>query len=161
MEYIKYLVGEQRNQDYKFNKEDFSQKHELNKKSLKIPFDEYANQEHDAIKTVANDIIERFDYRDVVSHIDQPAAVVKYNSNPKYFYFQVCQKDSDLAIPLLAKVVNKQLSLMNYQLSLGHVRAFVRTFDFMSDFVNRFLFKNCGLTDAHLEILLTNCSKLD
>jgi len=59
------------------------------------------------------------------------------------------------------KVVNKQLSLMNYQLSLGHVRAFVRTFDFMSDFVNRFLFKNCGLTDAHLEILLTNCSKLD
>ena len=43
---------------------------------------------------------------------------------------------------------------MNYQLSLGHVKAFVRTFDFNKEFVSRFLFKNCGLTDNHIDILL-------
>lgn len=50
---------------------------------------------------------------------------------------------------------------MNYQLSLGHVKAFVSTFDFNKDFVNRFLFKHCGLTDAAVEILLTNMNKLE
>ena len=40
--YVKYLIGEQRNQDFVFKREDFSQKHELNKKSLKLPFEEYA-----------------------------------------------------------------------------------------------------------------------
>ena len=50
---------------------------------------------------------------------------------------------------------------MNYQLSLGHVKAFVSTFDFNKEFVNRFLFKTCGLTDAAIEILLTNMIKLE
>ena len=72
----------------------------------------------------------------------------------------MCSKDHDLAIPLLAKVVNKQLSLMNYQLSIGHLKAFGRTFDFNREFVNRFLFKNCGLTDQHIETLLEHCMKL-
>ena len=47
---------------------------------------------------------------------------------------------------------------MSYQLSLGHIKAFVRTFEFNHEFVNRFLFKNCGMTDQHTEILLNHCS---
>ena len=35
VEYVKYLVGEQKNVFFKFNRNDFSQKHELNKQSLK------------------------------------------------------------------------------------------------------------------------------
>ena len=65
-EYIKYLVGEQNNKGFEFRREDFSQRHELNKQSLKKAFDEYATQERDSMKTVANDIIERVDYRQVV-----------------------------------------------------------------------------------------------
>ena len=66
-----------------------------------------------------------------------------------------------MALPLLAKVVNKQLSLMNYLLSQGHVKAFCKTFDFNKEFVNRFLFKNCGITDLHNEILLNSVEKLE
>lgn len=113
------------------------------------------------MKTVANDIIQRVDFNTIVQHIDEPVSIVKYREDPKYAYFQICQKDSDLAIPLLAKVVNRQLSLMNYQLSQGHVKAFCRTFDFNKQFVNRFLFKNCGITDIHNEILLNNLEKLE
>ena len=87
------------------------------------------------MKTVANDIIERVDYRTVVQHEAEPAAVERYAENPKYYYFQICNKDHDLAIPLLAKVVNRQLSLMNYQLSVGHIKAFGRTFEFNREFV--------------------------
>lgn len=112
--YIKYLVGESNNGDFEFKREDFSQKHELNTQSLKTAFDEYARQENDSMKTVANDIIERVDYRTVVKHESEPISIVKYESNPKFYYFQICKKDSDLAIPLLAKVVNRQLSLMSY-----------------------------------------------
>ena len=50
---------------------------------------------------------------------------------------------------------------MNYQLSQGHLKAFCRTFDFNKKFVNSFLFKNCGLTDTHNEILLTSLEKLE
>jgi hypothetical protein len=53
----------------------------------------------------------------------------------------------EVAIPLLAHVVNKQLCLQNYLLSIGHVKAFVKTFEFNDEFVNKFLFDNCGLTD--------------
>ena len=41
-EYIKYLVGESNNIGFEFKREDFSQRHELNKQSLKMAFDEYA-----------------------------------------------------------------------------------------------------------------------
>ena len=63
-------------------REDFSQKHELNKKTLKMPFDEYADQEENSMKTVANDIIQRVDYNTVVQHIDEPISIVKYKEDP-------------------------------------------------------------------------------
>jgi len=50
---------------------------------------------------------------------------------------------------------------MSYQLSLGHMKALVRTFDFNKEFVSRFLFQNCGLTDAHIETLLKGADKLE
>lgn len=88
-DYIKYLIGEMRNKDFSFKREDFSQRHELNTKSLKMPFDEYAQQEENAMKTVANDIIERVDYNTVVMNCNGPSSV-KYISNPKFAYFQIC-----------------------------------------------------------------------
>lgn len=87
VDYIKYLIGEHQNKNFAFNREDFSQKHELGQKSLKMPFDEYASQEENSMKTIANDIIERVDYSTVVQHIDEPVAIVKYETNPKYNYF--------------------------------------------------------------------------
>ena len=112
------------------------------------------------MKTVANDIIERVDYRTVVKQEAEPISIIRYESNPKFHYFIGCNKDSDLALPLLAKVVNRQLSLMSYKLSTGHIKAFGNTFQYNSEFVNRFLFKNCGLSDQHIEILLKSCEQL-
>ena len=43
-----------------------------------MAFDEYASQEENSMKTVANDIIERVDYSIVVQRIDEPASVVRY-----------------------------------------------------------------------------------
>ena len=56
------------------------------------------------MKTVANDIIERVDYNLIVQSYAEPASIVKYESNPKFAYFQICTHDQDLALPLLAKV---------------------------------------------------------
>jgi len=39
------------------------------------------------MKTVANDIIERVDYSTIVQHIDEPASIIKYETNPKFAYF--------------------------------------------------------------------------
>lgn len=64
--YVKYLVGEPPSSQFKFKRENFSQKHEINKGSLKQDFEDYARQEENSMKTVANDIIERVDYSSVV-----------------------------------------------------------------------------------------------
>jgi hypothetical protein len=80
-------VGETQNEQFTLKREDFEQKHELNKKSLKLPFDQYATQEENSMKTVANDIIERVDYNMIVQHYAEPASLVKYESNPKFAYF--------------------------------------------------------------------------
>jgi len=42
------------------------------------------------MKTVANDIIERVDYRTVIKHESEPISIIRYEDNPKYYYFQVC-----------------------------------------------------------------------
>ena len=42
------------------------------------------------MKTVANDIIERVDYSTVVQRSDEPISIVRYESNPKFAYFQIC-----------------------------------------------------------------------
>ena len=73
--YIKYLIGEQDNTNFKFNRQDFDQKHELHTKSLLLPFDEYALHEDNAMKTVANDIIQRVDYNLVVHHFSDPISI--------------------------------------------------------------------------------------
>lgn len=126
-----------------------------------MPFDEYALHEENAMKTVANDIIQRVDYNLVVHHFSDPVSILKQANNPKYAYFRICHSDMEVAIPLLARVVNKQLCLQNYMLSLGHVKAFVKTFEFNAEFVNKFVFDNCGLTDQHNEILFQAILKLN
>ena len=113
------------------------------------------------MKTVANDIIERVDFNTIVQKCAEPISIVKFAANPKFNFFKICQQDSDLAIPLLAKVVNRQLSLINYKLSVGHVKAFCKTFDFNKEFVSRFLFQNCGMSDDHNAILFEHMQKLN
>lgn len=41
------------------------------------------------------------------------------------------------------------------------MQAFCKTFDFNKEFVNSFLFKNCGISDMHNEILLNSVEKLE
>lgn len=90
-----------------------------------------------------------------------PASVELLKNNPKFTYFNVCIKDGELALPLLAYVVNKQLTLHSYKLSLGHIEALAKTFKLQPTFVSRFLFDNCGLSDASLEHLFNSLDKLE
>ena len=66
----------------------------------------YIIMEHEG-KGSIKDIIERVDYRTVVKQEAEPISIIRYESNPKFHYFIGCNKDSDLALPLLAKVVNR------------------------------------------------------
>ena len=85
--YVKYLMGESLNEDFQLRREDFSQRHELNKKSLRMPYEEYVKEEENSMKTVANDIIERYDYNEVMKNYSKPVAASMFSSNPKYAYF--------------------------------------------------------------------------
>ena len=87
LEYIKYLIGQQANKEFQLQREDFKQTHELHTKSLALHFDEYAAKEDNAMKTVANDILERIEMNVVIQENTMPIAALKYADDPKFQYF--------------------------------------------------------------------------
>lgn len=59
-----------------------------------------------------------------------------------------------LALPLLAKVVNKQLSLHNYTLGLEHCIALAETCKYNHDFMSKLVLNNNGMNDESFSQLL-------
>lgn len=102
------------------------------------------------MKTVANDIIQRYDYNIVNKAIWLPVSVDKYAENPTYTFLTMCDKDRALALPILTRVVNKQLCLRGYRLDISVIRALSKSFAFQPDAINKFMLKNCGIHDAEL-----------
>ena len=66
-----------------------------------------------------------------------------------------------LALPLLAKVVNRQLSLQNYTLGKEHCIAFAETCKHNNEFMSKLVLSNNGLTDETLSDLLTGLVCMD
>lgn len=66
IDYIKYLIGQQANNDFVLKRDEFRQTHELNNKSLALRFDEYAAKEDNTMKSVANDILEKVEMNIVI-----------------------------------------------------------------------------------------------
>ena len=58
-----------------------------------------------------------------------------------------------MALPLLAKVVNKQLSLHNYNLGYEHCVALGETCNFNQNFMSKLVLNNNGLNDESLSML--------
>lgn len=90
-----------------------------------------------------------------------PIAALKYAEDPKFKYFMKIKEQMSLALPLLAKVVNKQLSLHNYTLGLEHCIAFAETCKHNYDFMSRLVLNNNGLTDESFAELLIGLQHMD
>ena len=136
-------------------REDFKQGHELHTKSLALQFDEYAAKEDNTMKTVANDILERVEMNVVIQEHTMPIAALKYADDPKFQYFMKVNDQMSLALPLLAKVVNKQLSLHNYTLGEEHCIALAETCKYNKDFMSKLVLNNNGMSDESFAHLLT------
>jgi hypothetical protein len=102
------------------------------------------------MKTIANEIIQRYDYNTVNKAIWLPVSVEKNAENPTNTNLTMCDKDRALALPILTRVVNKQLCLRGYRLDISVFRALSKSFEFQPDAINKFLLKNCGIHDAEL-----------
>ena len=72
------------------------------------------------MKTVTNDILEKAAFNSVIQRHADPGAIEKFHNDPKYSYFMQCKSALTVALPLLAKVVNKQITLYNYRLESAH-----------------------------------------
>ena len=83
-----------------------------------------------------------------------PIAALKYSDDPKFTYFMKVKDQMSLALPLLAKVVNKQLSLHNYKMGAAHCKAFAETCKFNQHFMSKLVLNNNGLSDDDLATLL-------
>lgn len=112
------------------------------------------------MKKVANDILERVEMNIVIQENMMPIAALKYANDPKFTYFMSIKSQMSLALPLLAKVVNKQLSLHNYSLGTAHCIAFGETCKVNSNFMSKLVLNNNGLKDEDFATLLNGMQHL-
>lgn len=161
LDYIKYLLGQHKNTKFTLDRKDYSQQFELGQKSIDKDVSDYIKETNNALSTVANDIIEIVDYNTVHQKVAEPISAIRYKENPKYAFLNQCKHDGELALPLLAKVVNKQLSLLTYKLGDGHVKALCKTFALNPDCISRYYFQNCGISESALEHLISQFQILD
>ena len=98
-DYVKYLTGQKTE---RLNRAQFSDLGDFGSKSLDQPFQDYIHEQGTgAMGTIANDIIQRVDYNTVQKEVCDPISELRYADNPSYAFFKVCQKDQELALPLL------------------------------------------------------------
>ena len=102
--------------------------------------------------------IERYSKRDI-EHVGKG---VINSEDPNIHYFQQCNKDLNVVLPILDKVCRKTLLLQEYTLSEGHCRGLARACQFFDHkFVNRILFDNCGISDQEFADILIGLQCLD
>lgn len=71
-------------------------------------------------------------------------------------------KTRDSALPLINKVINKRLILVDYTLDSGHLHGLTHAiFKTLNPVIEEILFDNCGIDDGELAILLTGLMELD
>ena len=112
------------------------------------------------MKKVANDILERVEMNIVIQEHSMPIAALKYAEDPKFKYFMKVREQMSLALPLLAKVVNKQFSLHNYKLGFEHCVALGETCKFNYHFMSKLVLNNNGLTDESLSAFFTGLTHM-
>ena len=59
------------------------------------------------MKVVANDILQKSQFNEIISQHCDPISEEKYHNDPRYNYFIKCKQYIALALPLISKVVNK------------------------------------------------------
>mmetsp|Transcript_33981 Transcript_33981/g.33125 ORF Transcript_33981/g.33125 Transcript_33981/m.33125 type:complete len:113 (-) Transcript_33981:348-686(-) len=72
----------------------------------------------------------------------------------KYKFFESCQKELVLVLPILHRVKNKTLYLEGYQLNHGLCKAMSQGFKFMGSILNKITLENNGIHDEEFKVVL-------
>ena len=74
-------------------------------------------------------------------------------------FIKECTKQTELALPLLSKINNKELYLTDYLISHAHLAALCFVFDYDPMLIRSVTLDNCGTDDESLSKLLEGCLK--
>jgi len=86
--------------------------------------------------------------------------VQEVGSNPQIQYFLDCNKDFNLALPILEKVINNTLCLQNYTLLDGHCKSLAKAFGLVNNCqLKGILLANCGINGKQFGGLLEGLHK--
>ena len=85
---------------------------------------------------------------------------MELEKDPHFNFFNECQHEMDLALPILEKIHNKALNLQNYTLSPVATQALMIASKFFDDFVNKILLDNCGVNDDQFSKILESLLNL-
>ena len=111
--------------------------------SREFAFNKTLEEETKQMDNIAKEILRRKDYNARFKHMQ-----TQDNKDPRITFFQQCvEKNNDLNLPILDKILKKTLCLQNYFLSDGNIKGLASACEVL-DFrlVNRLLLNNCGIT---------------
>lgn len=75
-------------------------------------------------------------------------------------FFQMCQKELVLVLPILHRIKNKSLDLHGYMLNPGLCKAMNMGLQYLGSIINKINFDNNGIHDLQFKDILDGLNKL-
>lgn len=125
-----------------------------------IVFDEYLVRKSILMKAYGDDFWEKMENIRLSGIYNFNSTIYQLLPSSKVKFIMKSNSQSELALPILAKIKNKELILTDYRLEHGHFEALKAAFLIEPDIVNKITLNNCGVDDTNFNCLLDGCKYL-
>ena len=104
---------------------------------------------------ITKKLTDRLKYMTIFKDVHREAVQDKHKNDPLVIFFNQCNIDQELVLPVLEYVHDKTLCLQSYTLSIGHANALAKCMERIdNNFINRVIFDNCGIDDEEFASIL-------
>ena len=124
-------------------------------------FNKSMEEESRTINSIAQDLLRKVKYQKIFKSNDLDSASTYQNKSsndnqdPRIKFFQKCESQMAVALPILDKIYKKTICLQDYTMSEGHCKGLATACEFFdAKVVNRVLMSNCGVNGDQFAMIL-------
>ena len=127
-------------------------------------FDDYLQRETIRRQNTENDFALKFKFASLQQQYRFNSTIHEQDPTPEVAYLKACKFNAELALPLLAKITDRELILSNYSVEWGHFASLAEAFKIDSGLLTKITLIDCGIDDQtcyHLFESLTHLASIE
>jgi hypothetical protein len=130
---------------------------ELNKKAMNDVFERYLQKKRLENANIADDFYNKQYDHHINKVIGLQCNQKLENPDKKLAFIEFCKKSGDKALPILSKIRDKKLVLMDYALNETSCKAFAHILKLDPNLLISLNLHNCGITDESMSKIINAC----